>query len=64
MVSDSIPAQTSRRDMWTQKEGERREAGMKRETGIGIYTLPRVKHIASRKLLYSTWSSAQRSVIT
>ena len=34
------------------------------ETGTDIYTLPRVKHTASGKLLYSTGSSAPCSMMT
>lgn len=38
--------------------------GMNWETRISINTLPYIKQIASVKLLYSTESSAQRSVMT
>ena len=42
-----------------------REVGkMNWEIRIGIHTLPCVKQIASRKLLCSTGSSAQCSVVT
>ena len=34
------------------------------EIGIDIYTLPRIKQIASGNLLYSTGSSAKRSMMT
>ena len=39
-------------------------AGINREIKICIATLPCVKYIASRKLLYCTGSSAQGSVMT
>ena len=38
--------------------------GMKWETRIDIYTLPCVKQIASRNLLYTAGSSAGCSVVT
>ena len=47
--------------MDTVKEGE---VGTNWETGIDMYTLPGVKHIASGKLVYRTGSSAWRSVMT
>ena len=40
------------------------ENEMNCEIRIGIYTLPRIKQAASGKLLYSTGSSAQCSVMT
>ena len=45
----------------TVREGE---GGTNWKTGIDMYTLPGVKHIASGKLVYRTGSSARRSVMT
>ena len=47
--------------MDTVREGE---GGTNWKTGIDMYTLPGVKHIASGKLVYRTGSSARRSVMT
>ena len=41
-----------------------REGGINWEGSVDIYTLPCVKHTASGKLLHSTRSSAQCSVMT
>ena len=47
--------------MWTQRDGE---DGMNGERSVDVHTLPCVKETASGKLLYSTGSSAQCSVMT
>lgn len=57
MVSYSIPAQTSRRDVWTQKGGKG-WLGWNGRLGLADIHY-HVKQTASGKLLYSTWSSAQ-----
>ena len=38
--------------------------GINEEVGINIYTLPHIKEITNKDLLYSTGKSAQYSVIT
>ena len=43
---------------------EKGEGGMNLEIRIDVYTLPCVKQIANRKLLYSTGSSTLCYVIT
>ena len=48
-------------DTWTQRDGEDE---MNWESSVDVHTLPRVKEIASGKLLYSTGSSAQCCVMT
>ena len=48
-------------DVWTWR---RQGGGMNWETGIDICAQPRVEQIASGKLLHSTGSSAQGSVMT
>ena len=40
------------------------ESGMNGESGISIYTLPRVKWAAGEKFLYKRGSSAWHSVMT
>ena len=48
--------------MFMNTEGER-DGGMNWESGIDIYTLPCVKQTAGGKLLHSTGSSAQCTVM-
>ena len=40
------------------------EGGVNQETGINTYTLPYIKQIANKDLVYSTGNSTQYSVIT
>ena len=44
------------------KKGEGRDGGMVREFGMDMYTLPYLKWITHKDLLYSTWNSAQAYV--
>lgn len=56
--------QRSRENRRIDTRGREEEGGITWETGINIYTLPRIKHTRSGNLLRSTGNSAWGSVMT